>query len=142
MSVFDFTPLVDAFNMAAGVSITAWRYVEAQANYDLGQLEPNAALYVQLVLPEGKHTFVPAPKAYVDKLPEGERRRDRKLVWVKGDQTLRTIKGFSRPDLVREESTGDVYEAEDEWPHGKQAGICGVILAKIDDSPSLPNPGP
>jgi hypothetical protein len=142
MSVFDFTGLVDAFSMAAGVSITAWRFDETEAVYDLGQLQPNTALYIELELPGDKHTFVPAPKAYVDKLPEGERLRDRKLVWVKGDQTLRTIKGFAKPDLVRDESTGYVYEAEDEWPHGKQAGICGVILAKIDDSPSLPNPGP
>jgi hypothetical protein len=142
VSVFDFTPLTAAFSMVAGVTITAWRYDASEAVYDLGQLQPNTSLYTQITLPNGRHTFVPAPKAYVDKLPEGERRRDRKLVWVEGNVTLRTIKGFAKPDLVRHEGTGDVYEAEDEWPHGEQAGICGVILAKIDDSPTLPNPGP
>lgn len=142
MSVFDFTQLVVFFNMASGVPITAWRYDDSAAIYVDGQLSPNVSLYVPIVLPGDRHTFVPAPKDYVDKLPEGERKRSRKLVWVTGTETLRTIKGFARPDLVRDEDSGDVYEAEDEWPHGRQAGICGVILAKIDDSPSLPNPGP
>jgi len=142
MSVFDFRPLVTAFNMAAGVSITAWRFDPSAATYKFGQLQPNSVLYVPIVLPGSRHTFVPAPSAYVDKLPEGERRRDRKLVWVEGNETLQTIKHREKPDLVRDESTGDVYEAEAEWPHGRQAGICGVILVKIDDSPSLPNPGP
>lgn len=142
MSVFDFTGLVDAFNMAAGVSITAWRYDSSAATYYYGQLQPNAVLYTQITLPDSKHTFVPAPKDYVDKLSEGERKRSRKLVWVKGTTTLRTIKHFDKPDLVRHETSGDVYEAEDEWPHGEQAGICGVILAKIDDAPTLPNAGP
>ena len=142
MSVFDFTALVKAFNMAVGVSVTAWRFDDSQAVYELGQLQQNASLYTQLVLPGGRHTFVPPPKAYVDRLPEGERRRDRKLMWVEGTSTIRTIRGFAKPDLVRHETTGDVYQAEDEWPHGEQAGICGVILVKIDDAPSLPNPGP
>jgi hypothetical protein len=140
VSVFDFRPLVAAFNMAAGVSITAWRYDPSAATYVDGELAPNAVLYVPIVIPNGQHTFVPAPKDYVDRLPEGERQRSRKLVWMTGDVTLRTIRAatYAKPDLVRDEQTGDVYEAEDEWPHGRQAGICGVVLVKIDDAVSLP----
>lgn len=140
MPTFDFRPLVQAFNMAGSAPITAWRYEPANATYVDGVLQPNASLYTQITIPNGRHTLMPAPKDYVDKLPEGERQRSRKLVWVEGTLVLRTIKAltFTKPDLVRDESTGLVYEAEDEWPHGQQSGICGVVLVRIDDVVTLP----
>ena len=136
----DFSVLVDEFNMAPSYALTAWRYNPANATYVLGQLQTNANLWEPLAFVEGKHTFHMAPKAYVDRLPEGERRRERWLLWVKGTDTLRTMKGAAQPDLVRRESDGAVFRAEDEWPVGAAAGLCGVIVVRVDDEVTLPQP--
>lgn len=140
MAWHDFSCLIDEFEMSSDVALVFLRLNPVSPTYAYGKPTAGSAAYVVITLNPTGYAVVPrAPKEYLETLSEGDRQRDRLLVWTKatagGESQLFTIQqtDHARADRVRDTARGLTYVCETQWSYPRQGNVSGVICVLLDE---------
>jgi hypothetical protein len=148
MSADDVRDLVSEFDHASVSDLEFYRW--SPPDFRFGEIVAGTGGYAQIDI-GGPFAYVPNPPAiYLDKLSEGDRMRDPRLIWQWSElldgtptESLRSINPSTqaKADRVRDVTSGRWYEvSQSEYDYRAVAKVAGVVILLIDGDPAMPAP--
>jgi hypothetical protein len=136
----DFAPVLAAMANQTNIALEFFELSPASETFKDGKIVAGSAAYTPILLNPALYCGVPKiPRAYLERVPTGDRERDRLLVWTlptAGEEPqLRTIKqaGHQRAHRCRDVARAKRYVAEAELDYGRQGGLSGVVFRLLDN---------